>query len=449
MFDEQELMQLMHSDEVAFRKIGCKNVVDDFHEHWRLFFDGIAESKELRNILVYYAKKRFCFLKGMFSDDIRFESNQKYVFFERQAEEQRLFVSRLHEYLKSVADIDEYFDKIQDLSAFLKPYLGLKNNRNTTSGNRQLMLFITGLCNLRCDYCFSENILRKEMNLVEIRQILNWCKSNGIGKVSLCGGEPTSHSQFNDILKTLYELGLTTYFASNLTNDLHGFDAINYDVVKKVFAHITEVTYQNKELKKIFTQNIDFLRYKGIATNLRVNIYDKNHDVAQWIDFANELEINAINVALTFPVKEKNNTFVAVDKMRDFAEIISEYVDRAASNNIVLDFAKPMPLCIFDDKLADKLLRDYGGSTNCSIAFNNYTNNVAINTDGYVYQCMGLTKRKTKFDNSLQWADIERFCSDNVRKLMEKPLTDRCDSCFLFDARMCQGACLSYKDNES
>lgn len=445
MLDKNEIFKLLKSTEIIYQRIGCDMIFGDFKANYNLFFNHVIEGGDIEKILSDAADNKFFFLKRYCSDEILFDYNKKYALFDDVAEEHRLFLDCLNAYLKKIDNPIEYCSKLLSIFPRLKPYLphpltaGIIEKRQ----KRQLMLFITGLCNLNCPYCFSENISRREMDFKKLEEIVGWCCNNDIRNISLCGGEPLMYSHFDKMLNLFCKDGIKIYFASNMTWEVSD-DCFNGDVISKIYAHITKTTLDNQKLKEIFFKNVSSAKKKGIEVLLRVNIYDGNKDAKRWIDIAKELNINKLNIALTFPTKERNNNFVDIGDISAYSDTLINFYELAKNENITLDIAKPLPLCCFDDDIARILLKECPGSTYCSIFENDCTYNVTITNDGYFNQCLGLTKKKMPFSKTMSWDEVVEFCSD-VKELINKPLMNKCSGCYLFDAKICQGSCLSYK----
>jgi len=72
----------------------------------------------------------------------------------------------------------------------------------------RINILITSSCNLNCPYCFAktvkeDNSIIKFMPVEEFDSILNWCRNLNIKEVSILGGEPTIHPNFNQIQENL------------------------------------------------------------------------------------------------------------------------------------------------------------------------------------------------------------------------------------------------------
>lgn len=423
--DQSDILNLINSTDMTFQRVGCDMILNDIVKHSGLFFKHVMAGDAVGTKLLDGAKDRFLFLSRSCSDSVCFDPQKHYDLFDDMAAEHRAFLKAMR----------QYTDKQVPVSDLLPA---------TEETRRQIIIFITGLCNLNCSYCFSSNINRKEMDFNLLNDIVKWCVKNNVKVVSLCGGEPLMYRHFDDMLKLFRENGIKTYFASNFTVDLSKFK--NYDsmVVKKMYAHITKTILDTPKLKDVFIKNVMFAFDNNVDVEMRVNIYDDNKDATIWMNLAEELNINKVDVALTFPTNDKNNDFVGLDRMSEYNATLKDYLALAKEKNIALRFAKPMPLCLLDGAIARQLLKEHPETTYCSIHKNDYTYNLTITNDGYFNHCVGLTKQKLPFTPDMSWADVVKFCSE-IKKVIDKPLMDRCKSCYLFDTKICQGSCLSYK----
>ncbi len=435
MHDQSDILNLINSTDITFQRVGCDIVLNNIVRHSELFFKHIVSGDNVGKKLIDGAKDRFFFLTRGCSDDVRFDLKKHYTVFDDIAAEHRMFQKAIQSYINKVDNPKEFDDKI--LSIF-------KDISINDTSQRQIIIFITGLCNLHCPYCFSGDINRKEMDLSLLKNIILWCLKNDVKVVSLCGGEPLMYSHFDDMLLLFRENGIQTYFASNLTIELSKFRNVDSKVVKKIYAHITKTILDSPGIKDIFIKNVRDALEKNIDVELRVNIYDDNKEAAIWMNLAEELHINKVDVALTFPTNGKNNAFVELDRISEYNATLKDYLTLAKEKNITIRFAKPMPICLLDSSIARQLLKEYPESTYCSIHKNDYTYNITITNDGYFNYCVGLTKNKMPFSPDTGWADVVKFCSE-IKKMIDKPLMEKCGNCYLFDTKICQGSCLSYK----
>lgn len=450
--DSQQIIELSRSGDDHFVRIAYKTVIDHFELYSYLFFDCIREGNH--EYMLNYACQRFPSLTGGFGKAIFFDSKTEYTSFEEYASEHRLFLDKLDDYLNNEPDkkirqklIGTLYMNFEGLRVDLEKY-----NPSLTDSHpveyepgKQLMVFITGKCNLNCAYCFSNDLAPKDMSLSAFEEIINWAVLNNISHIPLCGGEPTAHKNFNDLLLILKRNGCKTYFASNFTIDNASSDHFTKDVISKIFIHLTDSILDKPSLKDVLFRNIEYSKNQEIDLTIRTNITDNNPKIDEWFDIIKQTNIPYLNVALTFPARNANNKFIDADSFIEYAPIVRQLIKKSRENNVVLSFAKPIPLCVFDKDTQRFLLSGRRFHPICGVHYQKYTYNACITPEMNIHACLGLTGSSLKFEKRMSWGDLQEFCFNTIDSLLLKPLFPRCKACFLYDRRLCQGGCLSYK----
>lgn len=452
-FDSEQILELLNSENKHFNKIAAKTIVDRFDIFSKLFFDVISQEKNNQD-LTTFARQRFCSLNKGFAQAEAFNPHKKYSLFTQYAEEHTLFLEKLCEYFAEIETENQKtlfinqlaacFDGIAlDLQQNYSKYYSHKSSE--TERDKQLMIFITGNCNLSCAYCFSKELQPKEISVSDFETVLQWAKANNVKKISLCGGEPLIHSQFDKLLSLINSYNLTVYFASNMTVDCSKFENFHKNIIDQIFIHITDQTLKNQQFKQQLLENIECAKKQEIELFFRGNIYDENTQWKEWFQIMQEHQILALNIALTFPIKNACNQFVSHNDFSKFAPVITDMIKGATENNISLSFAKPIPLCVFDDNTSRFLLARQNFQPLCNVYEQQYTRNICINNDMQFNPCLGITSETLPFTQQTEWEDIELFCSKTIKPLLSRPLYEKCNECFLYARKLCQGACLSYK----
>jgi MoaA/NifB/PqqE/SkfB family radical SAM enzyme len=452
-FDSEQISELLLSDNLHFRKIAFKIIIDDFNICSNLFF-SILLSDCVEKDLIQYAYRRFPSLSGGYDKAGVFIPSNKYLYFSKYANEHALFLEKLKEYFcqetciekqrKLIINLSKYFEGLRsDLSYLFPQYKDTKNQ--PTGGNRQLMIFITGKCNLNCLYCFSNELEHSEISLTDLEEILEWAKLNQVAQISLCGGEPTLHNHFDEILLLIKKYRFKTYFASNFTIDCTSLQNFNENVIDMIYIHITDQTLENSHLRHQLLKNIEYAKKRKIELVCRTNIADKNPQIAKWFQFLQETTISTLNIALTFPTRKANNKYVDIHSIEQYYFVIEEIIRKSKEQNVNLSFAKPIPLCIFDEQTSSYLLASRNFHSLCSVNEQNCTRNLCVNIQKEFYACLGVTSSSLKFRKNRTWQELENFCTSIIQPLLMKPLWKKCLDCFFFDRKLCQGACLSYK----
>lgn len=453
-FDSEQISELLKSDNPHFRKIAFKTIVDEFEHYADIFFNTIVEGTECAAML-QNAVQRFPALNEGFEKPNPFLPVKKYQYFAGHAGEYALFLNKLQEYYskevdekkrkKLITSLSISFTGLSvDLCRLYPQYPVLKKSED--DDDRQLMIFITGKCNLNCPYCFSAELQPQEMSLTDFDEILQWAKYNQVTKISLCGGEPTIHSHFDKILQLIEKYGFKTYFASNFIFDCTSLENFNTNVIDKIYIHLTDQTLENQHLMDQLLKNIEYAKKARIELMCRTNIANENPPVAAWFQFLEDTKIRNLNIALTFPTHKANNQFVDIHSFKQYHSIVEQIINKAIKKRVNVAFAKPIPLCIFDEAMIRYLLALKNFQPLCNIYEENCARNLCITLKKEFHACLGVTSSSLKFRENMEWQEVENFCANIIRPLLSKPLWTKCNDCFLFDRKLCQGACLSYKD---
>ncbi|MDR2146167.1 MAG: radical SAM protein [Tannerella sp.] len=452
-FDSEQILSLLKSGNLHFNKIAAKTIVDRFDLFSRLFFDVIFKDDNNPD-LILFAQQRFPSLNKGFLPAESFDPHKKYALFARYAGEHALLLEKLSEYFAEIETEKQKALFINRLAACFDGIIpDLRQNYPEyhspeiidAEEERQLMIFITGNCNLSCAYCFSKDLQPREMPVNDFEMILQWAKTNHVKKLSLCGGEPLVHSRFDGLLAMINAYDFTVYFASNMTVDCCKFENFRKNIIDRIFIHLTDQTFENRHLENLLSANIGYAKKQEIELAFRGNISGENPKWEKWLDLMQEHQIPALNIALTFPGEKARNQFVSHHDFSKFATVIADMIKKAEENNVSLSFAKPVPLCIFDDKMSSYLLARHPFQPLCNVYERQNTRNVSINCDMRFNPCLGITDQSLAFTPQTAWGEIEAFCSRNIVPLLSKPLYEKCNDCFLYARKLCQGACLSYK----
>jgi radical S-adenosyl methionine domain-containing protein 2 len=74
---------------------------------------------------------------------------------------------------------------------------------------------ITGRCNYKCKFCFSQNLDEEVTSPERAEEILQYLRRMGMKKISFVGGEPTLHPLFLDIVKLAKGMSFVVSIVSN------------------------------------------------------------------------------------------------------------------------------------------------------------------------------------------------------------------------------------------
>lgn len=342
-----------------------------------------------------------------------------------------------------------YFDGLRHDLELCYPAMdfrdSLRREELSAVSGHQLMVFVTGICNMHCPYCFSSDIERQHISEADIERIFRWAAKNGCDCVTPCGGEPLIYPHIGRFFDLVADYGMKTYFASNCSVSLRKFSQRQIDAIQQITFHITETLWQNDGMMRIFCDNILFAQEKNISIIARANIYKPDLNIAPWFDLIDKYGLKKLNIALTIPSGSHDNVFIDQRLFSDYVPVVLRCVDECRKRKVSLSFAKPMPPCVFGDEMSLELLKYDNFFPMCNVCEDDCMRNVCLSPDMKFTPCLGVDTPKIPFDESLTWDDIAELIRPEVEGALHRRLFEKCDKCFLYARNLCQGACLSYK----
>ena len=221
-------------------------------------------------------------------------------------------------------------------------------------------LSITNECNRRCPFCFQKSWYlakskedKKEMSLLNIEKILNWCSEDNI---KLLGGEPLLHSKFLQIIKLFEKYNKTFGLLTNLN--------INTDLFKSIFQN-NFINYRgmlintdyHKNQQEDFFNNLYFLlktQYPfKLDTSLLPSEVGLKLSTNRLLNVLSCLEPNkeySIRISPMTPNHDKET------KLFNFSNIIFDFINtlKNKNKNLCFCFDCPLTACEFDPRILDK-----------------------------------------------------------------------------------------------
>ena len=449
MFSENDITALWQAG-AEFQEVAATEILKDFSNHAFLFFHLLQHSHEP---LCSIARNLMPFLSKGFGTAEVYGHETDYTVCQHLNVQFRLFFQKLDEYLMSHEQEKETLinllsQEFEGIREDLHEKYGLPTTHDEDVTHRQLMLFVTGHCNLHCAYCFSSNIEHREIEATALHDIFAWADEQKVKSITPCGGEPLMYRHFQLFLNLIKEHGMTTYFATNFTIDISQFDHFNQSIVRGIYVHLTSEMFENEQLMRVVVNNIRLAKERRIELVGRANITHTDQDTSQWLSFLHDMGIKRLHVALTIPSSLSTNQYIDTTAFADYVPLITDLIHKASENHIALGFAKPIPLCLFPEETAHVLMKTGYDIMSCDIHMDNCMHNICISPSLDFTPCLGLTSPKIHFSPTLTWDAIAETYKPHVSTLLASPTYEKCKSCFLWDRRICQGVCLSYKETK-
>ncbi len=315
-------------------------------------------------------------------------------------------------------------------------------------------ILLTQQCVRSCPYCFA----KKHMADSEPDDILTWdnliyiadlMEQSGEMGISLLGGEPTLHPNFVDFCMYLLE---RRFHVNIFTSGIMGEKMFNE--CERVLSGINPdrlsfVCNVNNPDKSSFSEleNVKrFLKTFGHLTTAGFNIYKPDFNFDFIFQYVNEFGLRRhLRLGLAHPIPGKHNSFVPIDKMKQMAQRLIDYLPVMERLKIKGGFDCGFPLCIFTDEQLGKLYKHNIGrlSFGCGPA-------IDIGPDMTVWGCFPLsnTHKKSIYEFDTM-RDIRNYYLDLHQKVRTEVggIFEACDDCVYREEQLCMGGCLAHSYN--
>ncbi|MEE9213745.1 MAG: radical SAM protein [Thermodesulfobacteriota bacterium] len=308
-------------------------------------------------------------------------------------------------------------------------------------------ILLTTQCNRSCPYCFakremsdsaSDNLMSWE-NLIYIADFL---KASERWRVSLLGGEPTSHPECVDFILYLLERGFDiTVFTNGMLNPsrLEEFKhyLIEVRVERLTFVCNLNDPIQTPASKKEAERIQSFLSLMGPWVSPGFNIYRLDFTLDFLFDCINRFGMKRhLRLGITHPIPGKRNGFIRTEDIGQVIKRLYSYRHLFDTFRVSPGLDCGFPICKFNDEELGWLHRFRGSfQFTCGPA-------VDISPDMSVYYCFPLSNYHRKslfeFDSMRQIDDYFLQLRDQIKT--EIPgIYNECDGCRHKEDGICSG----------
>lgn len=280
-------------------------------------------------------------------------------------------------------------------------------NFDTYSNYVIVMIQITNACNRRCSHCYisKSDFVKQEISLYDFQKFLDEVisYSNSLNKkliVSLSGGDPLLHSEFEDFLIYLKKRNIVTAVIGNpekittetisvmIENNVVGYQ-LSLDGTKSVHDQIRgKGSYDNTiEAAKL-------MKKEGLKVSISYTLSKMNADCV--FDLIEELEaicVDEFTVSRFVPTGEGELKMDELLSKVEYRKFMEEYMVKKWQNHK----NSKLPYITFSENCLAIPLIEEVATLNKSISVNtsNYSclaskNYVAVGSNGDVYPCMRL-----------------------------------------------------------
>ena len=317
-------------------------------------------------------------------------------------------------------------------------------------------LIVIDKCSNTCMYCFAshemENVSTNKMSRESIEVILNYLKKERVSQaINIIGGEPFLYDDLKyltDKLNKSKKVKSYTVFTGGVfktdrlseLNPFHNKLSLLYNVNEKK-------DYKNLKQYELVHRNIVKSINYGIPTSIGFNIYKKDFNYSEIIEYCKSYGISVLRMAIAKPTYGiKNTNLLLPDDYGYISEKVFDFIESVSKLNIQVEMDCLLPKCFFSNEQLGRIallqpsIINYIGK--CTIAFD-------ISTDLSIFRCFSVsTESRTKltdFKSIKQAYDYLKIFFDN--RYLRPNIFDKCKKCEFANDQSCWGDCLSYQNS--
>lgn len=310
---------------------------------------------------------------------------------------------------------------------------------------------IVNYCNLKCPYCFAENMIQennKYMSIEDYSNLLDFILKNPNDNIGILGGEPTLHPNFIDIINitkekcnnrkiTLFTNGIELEQFLPYLNDIDLL--INYNNPD----NLTKIQFDKLQnsLDKAYKMGLLTEEKEGfIGCNIYLDCSNYNYI---W-EIVDKYSLTAIRCSVVSPSgkyidwRNKKDEYFKLLK-----PIYLNFCEEALKHKckLIMDCSH-IPSCYFNEeecKLIEEV-RDKKRSKSYEVCIPV----LDFTTDLKVSSCFG-TYAPIDFKNFSNTLSLSMYLFNNSnKKLIKSNNADKCATCEKYKNGKCQGGCLAF-----
>ena len=319
-------------------------------------------------------------------------------------------------------------------------------------------LLINKWCNLNCPYCFLKGTALKQNDTMSVEnfiKVMKFLKDSGENtRIGICGGEPTIHPNFADIMCLSFANFKYVQLYTNGINLDKYFDILVWDKLAVLlnFNSPKDIGIDNYRRLR---QNIDYLirRLGTQCVTLGLNIYTNNiEDYSYAFPVFERYNIDHMRVSVCVPITQENKHINPLDYFKSRHDIIKALLVECYKRNIQAKFdCNFPPACIFTDEDI-KEFRSYGSLFDESdileaVGCYNDIMPLDILPDLTVSRCFGLDRYMARpLDSFKNLREIYEYFYRVISIPASKIMPDeKCFECEYYKEKGCICGCLTYK----
>lgn len=301
-------------------------------------------------------------------------------------------------------------------------------------------LEITSNCNLKCKHCYNNSCNKniQEIDYKKICEIIDELKQNGVYSVTISGGEPTIHRDFEKVIEYLacsnLNICLNTngiFITEKICQKLHGLGIKDIQISVDGLEKTHDIIRGSGNFKKTFNSIMNAIKF-GLNVRIGYTVNALNYlELDSFFEKISSIDIKSIAVYRFVPTSHRNINFELDLKKEQLSHISNNLINlrRKYSNSHFNIYFEDLSFFTF---LHDASLLE---RTHCLAGIGQIT----ISYTGDVLMCPHL-RRPSINGKSISLKESWDRCNKN--RLLLNYIPKECRRCEY--SEICKGGCKSF-----
>jgi hypothetical protein len=277
-----------------------------------------------------------------------------------------------------------------------------------------------------------------------VQRVIEFLQRSNFPNFRVMGGEPTLHPQFNEIIQLAIAANMRVDVLSNATWSERTADLFDR-IPSKYLMFLLNIDHPDNYTANqwaLIQRNLSRLKGRGGIT-LSFNVFEKQPRSDYVLDLATRYDFKYVRLSLSLPVMDAGNVYLPIEELSEVAPFVMQFMLKAESKGVSVQFDNAVPLCIFDEAQLGKLLLhgvyDLSRNVRCNPI-------IDIGPDLTIWSCFCLSPLKNRrLDEFQTLAEAQAYYSKVWSAYQDTTYPmEKCYTCIYREKWGCQGGCLSY-----
>jgi hypothetical protein len=222
-----------------------------------------------------------------------------------------------------------------------------------------LNLFVTGKCNLHCDYCFVSGDFQRaqgHLDRASFNRLKDWLVETGAPALAILGGEPTLHPDLLYFLVSLQNAGVGPVLFTNALFDPSWSEALASLCLNIVVNYNPPGMYE-KEAYSLRESNVGSLASFGGSISFSKNFAPGRLDFKYLLDGAKRFGVKTVRYDLSRPRAGRTNSHFGRETLSAGAKAVADFARAAAALGISTGLDCCLSPCLFSESDLSELRR--------------------------------------------------------------------------------------------